>query len=173
MQTLTVVRLRRDLNQGTIVEELDEHTVLVEFANELGQTLAIVPVPKVLLNYEFPSVSSPLLDVTAVAPLPGFVLRLTFENGEIRRFSMSKLLAREATVFTPLRRAVLFRQVFIAHGTVCWPGGADLDPELLYQKSVPESEDSLGGILQAMPEVGKDEDFCCGQFGTDSGCVDG
>ena len=161
MQPLAVVHLRQDLPRGTIVEVLDENTVLVEFADEHGKTLARVPVPKVLLAQATRSSPSPLFDVTAVEPLPGFVLRLTFENGEVRRFSMSRLLAREATVFTPLRRVALFRQVFIENGTVRWPGGADIDPELLYEQSVPESEESLAEGLTAMPDVGNDEDFCC------------
>ena len=160
MQPLAIVRLRQDLARGTIVEVLDENTVLVEFADEHGKTLELVPVPKVLLAQVTRSSRSPLFDVTAVESLPGFVLRLTFENGEVRRFPMSRLLARESTVFTPLRRVSLFRQVFVENGTVRWPGGADIDPELLYEQSFPESEESLEG-LTAMPDVGKDEDFCC------------
>ena len=169
MQPLAVVHLRQDLPRGTIVEVLDENTVLVEFADEHGKTLARVPVPKVLLAQATRSSPSPLFDVTAVEPLPGFVLRLTFENGEVRRFSMSRLLARAATVFTPLRRVALFRQVFIENGTVRWPGGADIDPELLYEQSVPESEESLAEGLTAMPDVGKDEDFCCRRIGIAKG----
>jgi hypothetical protein len=169
MQPLTVVQLRQDLPKGTIVKELDENTVLVEFVDEHGKTLEFVPVPKLLLTQVTRSSQSTLLDVTAVSPLPGFVLRLTFENGEIRRFSMSKLLTREATVFTPLRRAMLFRQVFIDNGTICWPGGADIDPELLYEQSVPECEASLVETLAAMPGVGEDEDFCCRRVGVAKG----
>ncbi len=161
MQPLTVVRLRRDLPRGTIVEELDANTVLVEFADERGQTLECVPVPKVLLEPERQRLStSPLLDVTAVQVLPGFTLRITFENGEVRRYSMSRLLAPEATAFSPLRKVVLFRQAFVAHGTVCWPNGADIAPELLYQQSVPESDGSLVNALTEMPNVGEDADFC-------------
>jgi hypothetical protein len=52
MQPLTVVRLRQDLPRGTIVQELDENTVLVKFADERGETLELVPVPKVLLMCE-------------------------------------------------------------------------------------------------------------------------
>jgi hypothetical protein len=52
MQPLTVVRLRQDLQRGTIVQELDENTVLVKFADEHGETLELVPVPKVLLMCE-------------------------------------------------------------------------------------------------------------------------
>lgn len=142
---------------------LDADTVLVEFADERGQTLECVPVPKILLEPEAQrlSTTSALLDVTAVQVLPGFTLRLTFENGEVRRYAMSRLLARESTAFTPLRKVALFRQAFIAHGTVRWPNGTDIDPELLYQQSVPESEDSLVNALTEMPNVGEDADFCC------------
>ena len=169
MPPLTVVRLRQDLQRGTIVEVLDENTVLVEFADEHGKTLELVPVPKVLLAQITRSPPSPLFDITAVEPLPGFVLRLTFENGEVRRFSMSRLLAPQSTVFTPLRRVALFRQVFIENGTVRWPGGADIDPELLYEQSFPESEESLVEGLTAMPDVGKDEDSCCRRIGIAKG----
>jgi hypothetical protein len=79
---------------------------------------------------------------------------------------MSRLLVRESTVFTPLRRVSLFRQVFVENGTVRWPGGADIDPELLYEQSFPESEESLVEGLTAMPDVGKDEDFSCRKIDT-------
>lgn len=149
MRPSTVVRLRQDLPSGTIVEELDGNTVLVEFTNENGETVALLPTPKALLVQVEPPTSKPLLEVIAVEPLPGFVLRLTFENGEVRRFSMVKLLARNGTVFTPLRRVTMFRKVFIVNGTICWPGGADINPELLYEQSAPDFETS---------SAGKDED---------------
>ena len=78
----------------------------------------------------------PLLDVVRVDPLPGFNLRLTFENGEIRRFNAAPFLSRAGGVFIPLRKMAVFRQAFVANGTVCWPNGADLDPEVLYEQSV-------------------------------------
>ncbi|MBS0355491.1 MAG: DUF2442 domain-containing protein [Proteobacteria bacterium] len=81
----------------------------------------------------------PLLDVVAVEPLPGFILRLTFENGEVRRFAMANFLARAGGVFVSLRKMALFKQANLANGTVAWPNGADLDPELLYEKSIPET----------------------------------
>lgn len=50
MKPLATVRLRQDLLVGTILEELDEKTVLVEFADEQGKALEILPVPKALLT---------------------------------------------------------------------------------------------------------------------------
>lgn len=105
-----------------------------------------------------PPALPPLLHVTAVEPRPGFLLRLTFENGEVRRYSMVSLLARGGPVFRPLREVAAFNQVFVANGRVGWPNGADLDPELLYQQSVPERQDDLEDDQlkdwDAMPEVG-------------------
>lgn len=150
------------------MEELDENTVLVEFADEQGKTLELLPVPKALLTQAMRPVP-PLLDVTAAEPSPGFVLRLTFENGEVRRFSMSRLLASEATVFTALRKVTLFRQVFVSNGKVCWPGDADIDPEWLYEQSVPVSEDSLAEELKTMPDVGREEDISRPRVGVAEG----
>lgn len=81
----------------------------------------------------------PLSDVIAVEPLPEFHLRLTFENGEVRIFPMHEFLHKCASgVFIPLRNEERFREAYVAHGTVCWPGNVDLDPETLYESSVPE-----------------------------------
>lgn len=49
MKPLATVCLRQDLHVGTILEELDENTVLVEFADEQGRTVELLPVPKALL----------------------------------------------------------------------------------------------------------------------------
>ena len=68
-------------------------TVLVEFADGQGKTIELVPVPKVLLAQVMPSTPRPLLDVTAVEPLPGFVLRLTFGNGACKNFCVNGHLA--------------------------------------------------------------------------------
>lgn len=103
----------------------------------------------------------PLLAVTAVEALPGFQLRLTFENGEIRRFRMVRLLTGAAGVFTPLRRVERFGQVFVANGTVCWPGDVDLDPELLYQESAPENREAEGfmGVANGLFDIPDEHDY--------------
>lgn len=77
-----------------------------------------------------------LLLVVSVEPMPGFMLRLTFENGEVRLFAMREFLERASGVFIPLRNEERFREAYVAHGTVCWPGNVDIDPETLYVASV-------------------------------------
>lgn len=103
----------------------------------------------------------PLLhDVIAVEALPGFKLRLRFDTNEVRIFSMAPFLARAAGVFIPLRRIVNFRRAYVAHGTVCWPGDVDLDPdpELLYRESIPEHVGPRLGVAKGLFDV--PEELC-------------
>lgn len=107
-----------------------------------------------------PSSTPPILDVVAVEVMPGFNLKLTFENGEVRRFNMASFLVSAKGVFIPLRRQDVFAQAFVANGTVCWPGNVDLDPELLYSQSTVISDEALEEYYprdpewEAMPDVG-------------------
>jgi Protein of unknown function (DUF2442) len=60
-------------------------------------------------------------------------LLLRFDNGEQRRMDLSPYLAYP--VFERNRDS--FALVQTDHGTVCWPGGIDLDPDSVYLESVP------------------------------------
>jgi hypothetical protein len=71
--------------------------------------------------------------ICSVEPLEGFVLRLGFDDGTIRDIDLEGELWGH--VFEPLRRdPQLFRQVHVDDelGTIVWPNGADLDPDVLY-----------------------------------------
>lgn len=76
-----------------------------------------------------------LKDVTLVEPLAGFQLRLRFEDGAEGTVDVSTLVRFEG-VFAPLLEPEYFRQVRVdpALGTIVWPNGADLDPDVLYSK---------------------------------------
>ena len=50
LKAFAVVRLRRDLPRGTIMEVLDENTALVEFSDESGAAIEVVPVDRRLLS---------------------------------------------------------------------------------------------------------------------------
>jgi hypothetical protein len=70
--------------------------------------------------------------VTAVEPLEGFVLRLTFTDGLIREVDLSGDLW--GPMAEPLRDPGYFAQVRVDPelGTVVWPNGYDLDPDVLH-----------------------------------------
>ena len=74
----------------------------------------------------------PLARVSAVEPLEGFRLRLTFTDGLIRQVDLSSDLW--GPMAEPLQDPAYFRQVHVDHelGTVVWPNGYDLDPDVLH-----------------------------------------
>lgn len=76
-----------------------------------------------------------LFDVLSVQPLPGYRLKLKFENGENRLFDMSSLMDKKP--FNRLKVANAFFGAHIDYGTVVWPGNIDIAPETLYDRSVP------------------------------------
>lgn len=74
-----------------------------------------------------------LARITHVEPVHDFVLRLTFDDGRVRDVDLESRLW--GPVFEPLRQDPgLFRRVFVDHelGTIMWPNGADLDPDVLH-----------------------------------------
>ncbi|MGK5093759.1 DUF2442 domain-containing protein [Deltaproteobacteria bacterium TL4] len=74
------------------------------------------------------------LAVIKVKPLEHYKLLLTFENEEKRIFDVSPYL--EIGVFKELKSPSLFNSVKVNFDSIEWSNQADLDPELLYQKSV-------------------------------------
>jgi hypothetical protein len=74
------------------------------------------------------------LAIKDVRPLDDYLLLLTFENGEKRQFDMKPYL--ELGLFQELKDFSLFKTVRTSFDTIEWENEADLDPELLYQKSI-------------------------------------
>ena len=74
------------------------------------------------------------LAIRDVKPLDDYLLLLTFENGEKRQFDMKPYL--DLGLFQELRDLRLFKTVRTSFDTIEWENEADLDPELLYQKSI-------------------------------------
>ena len=74
-----------------------------------------------------------LKDIVEVRPLGGYRLYLRFEDGVAGELDFADRLRFEG-VFAPLRDPAVFAQVRIHPdlGTVVWPTGADLDPDVLY-----------------------------------------
>jgi hypothetical protein len=74
-----------------------------------------------------------LKDIVAVEPLEEFRLRLRFEDGVEGEVDVAALVPFEG-VFAALRDPAQFRAVRVDPelGTIVWPNGADLDPDVLY-----------------------------------------
>ena len=83
-----------------------------------------------------------LQDVTSVECLGDYRLRLRFEDGVEGVVDVSGLVAFTG-VFAPLKGKPYFEQVRVNAdiGTICWPNGADLDPDVLYAAVTGEAID--------------------------------
>jgi len=74
--------------------------------------------------------------VRKVAVLPPTRLRVEYVDGQIRIFDVAPLLERGR--FRELRDPALFATVRPDLDTIAWSNGLDLDPEDLYDDSLPE-----------------------------------
>lgn len=76
-----------------------------------------------------------LKDIVEVRPLEGYRLYLRFEDGVEGVVDIKDLVPLEG-VFAPLSEPATFQQVRVHSelGTVYWPNGADLDPDVLYSR---------------------------------------
>jgi hypothetical protein len=74
-----------------------------------------------------------LIDIIAVYPLDSHKLHLTFEDGAEGIVDIAQLIEFTG-IFEPLADAAFFAQVTVNPdlGTIYWPNGADLDPDVLY-----------------------------------------
>lgn len=74
-----------------------------------------------------------LKDVVQVRPLDGYRLYLRFEDEVEGSVDIAELIEFTG-VFAPLLERDYFVQVRadLELGTICWPNGADLDPDVLY-----------------------------------------
>lgn len=88
-------------------------------------------------------------DIVEVRPLGKYRLYIRFEDGITGEVDLSTIISFDG-VFTPLQDEQAFAQVNVNRelGTICWPGGADLDPDVLYAlvQGVPAPDVSLPSL---------------------------
>jgi uncharacterized protein DUF2442 len=81
---------------------------------------------------------SKMIRVATVRPLEGFCVRIGFTDGSERDFDLECYL--NGPIFEPMRLdPALFREIRVDYGTVAWPNGADIDPDVLYLGLTPAS----------------------------------
>ena len=74
-----------------------------------------------------------LKDVIEVKPLGGYRVHLRFEDGAEGDLDLSQLINFDG-VFAPMRDEKEFARIRVDPelGTIVWPNGADIDPDVLY-----------------------------------------
>ena len=82
-----------------------------------------------------------LKDIISASPKATYKLELTFEDGVKGVVDVSRIISFRA-IFAPLADPSYFARVRVDRnlGTVCWPNGADLDPDVLYGCLVPDAD---------------------------------
>ncbi len=79
-----------------------------------------------------------LVRVVAVRLLLGYEVELTFTNGVRKRFDLLPMLT--GPIFEPMANDYdRFREVYVdtESGTIAWPNGADICPDVLYHDLEP------------------------------------
>ncbi len=74
-----------------------------------------------------------MIAVTKVQPLDDYKLLLKFSNSEQKVFDMSSYLNHG--IFKELKDKKVFNSVRISFDSIEWNNGADLCPDVLYEKS--------------------------------------
>jgi hypothetical protein len=78
-----------------------------------------------------------LIRVQSVTPLDDRIVRVVFTNGEQRDIDLSPYIVA-GPIFEPVRSdPTFFRSVRVEGGTIAWPNGADIDPDVLYYDGPP------------------------------------
>jgi hypothetical protein len=72
--------------------------------------------------------------VQKVIPNEDFTLTVYFTNGQVKKFNAKPYLKKG--IFLRLADWTSFSQVYVALGTVVWPGELDIAPETLYLEGV-------------------------------------
>ena len=83
-----------------------------------------------------------MVRIKAVVPEEGFKVTLTFTDASRKSIDLEPFL--QGPIFEPLRsdRAKsLELRVDPELGTIVWPNGADIDPDVLYHGHTPASQD--------------------------------
>lgn len=72
-----------------------------------------------------------LVRVQYVEPREGYTVDVHFTDGSQREINLAPYL--QGPIFEPIRKdPSLFRSMQVEEGTIVWPNGADIDPDVLF-----------------------------------------
>jgi hypothetical protein len=82
-----------------------------------------------------------LVRVQSVEPREGFTVNIHFTDGTQREINLAPYL--RGPIFEPIRiDPAMFGSMQVEEGTIAWPNGADIDPDVLYYGLTPAWADS-------------------------------
>ncbi|MEQ8336743.1 MAG: DUF2442 domain-containing protein [Cyclobacteriaceae bacterium] len=78
-----------------------------------------------------------MIRVTDVEYIQGYILDLTFNNGEVYRVDLIELTKKPA--YSKLKSKEYFKQFGLVRGTLEWMDNLDVAPEFLYDLALSQS----------------------------------
>jgi len=79
----------------------------------------------------------PFIRVQSVTPADQHRVQVVFTTGEMREIDLTPYIAT-GPIFEPVRTdPTVFRSMRVEGGTIAWPNGADIDPDVLYYNGTP------------------------------------
>ena len=91
-----------------------------------------------------------LIRISNVKPLTAFQVEITLTTGEVVRRDLSALLT--GPVFDSIRTDQdHFRQVRVEDGSLVWPGGVDLCPDMVIWGGLPPADSASCAAPSAAP----------------------
>jgi hypothetical protein len=82
-----------------------------------------------------------MLHITSAEYVGDYRIRFVFSDEREGIADLRTMIFEDPRpVFTPLRELRAFRQFFIEHGALCWPGEVDVAPEYIYFLAFREDE---------------------------------
>jgi hypothetical protein len=83
-----------------------------------------------------------LIRVRRVEIVDGLTVRIEFEDSTVKLLDLAPLM--RGPIFDELIQDFgLFNRITVEHGTIAWPNGADIDPDVLYYDLTPASMEEV------------------------------
>ena len=90
--------------------------------------------------------------VTDVRHVKDYTLEIRFSDGKAAELDFRQRVVGRGGVFTPMESIDFFRQVTVDReaGTLVWPNGVDLCPDVLYAEATGKAISELGTEVDAV-----------------------
>jgi hypothetical protein len=82
--------------------------------------------------------------ITEVEYIKDYKLKLVFSDEMVKIVDLENMIKRSAGIFSPLKNLDYFKQVALddCRLSICWPNGADICPDVLYELGKTKKQDA-------------------------------